>query len=226
MYIDTKFSPSPYLLDRLKCDWLLFFIDPIQLYDQVQSAEVVLYNRGKVELEFCAMGLRDTPPDKLSPGEISVIPLTGHILALEHQTITINYLPGIPMRFEEEFKIQVAHFEPDEITITGAAVFPRIGFNVPQPMEDVNKCIQSEARANLGLSEDDDKTADNLPHVNSLVEGGGFVPMSEAEHNLWLTTTEFQTEVERLLVKQFAHENSERLFGVVKRSAKLRWAIS
>lgn len=182
----------------------------------------MLYNRGKVELEFCAMGLRDTPSDKLSPGEISIIPLTGHIPALEHQIITISYLPGVPMSFEEKFNIQVAHFEPDEITITGAAVFPCIGFNVPQPMEDVNERIQSEARANLGLSEDDDKITDKLPHVNSLVEGGGFVPMSEAEHNLWLTTTEFQTEVERLLVKQFAHENSERLFGVVKRSSKLR----
>jgi hydrocephalus-inducing protein len=194
----------------------------MQLYDQVQSTEIALYNRGKVELEFCAMGLRDTPSDKLGPGEISVIPLTGHIPALEHQTIIINYLPGVPMRFEEEFKIQVAHFEPDGITITGAAVFPRIGFNVPQPMEDVNKDIRSEARANLGLSEDDEKATDKLPHVNSELDGGGLVPMSEAEHNLWLTTTDFQTEVERLLVKQFSRENSERLFGVVKRSSKLR----
>ena len=125
------------------------------------------------------------------------------------------------MNFEEKFKIQVAHVEPDEITITGVAVFPRIGFNVPQPLEDVSKDIRSEARANLGLSEDE-KMMEKLPHVRSEVEGGGLVPMSEAEHNLWLTTTEFQTEVERLLVKQFACENSARLFGVVKRSSKLR----
>ena len=173
-----------------------------------------------MDLEFCARGFRDTPSDKLSPGEISVVPPTGHISALEHQKIIVNYLPGMPMKFEEQFEIQVAHFEPDEITITGVAVFPRIGFNVPQPLEDVNKDIRSEARANLGLSEDE-KTTDKLPHVNSQVEGG-LVPMSEGEHNLWLTTTEFQTEVERLLMKQFALGNSERLFGVVKRSSKLR----
>ena len=169
-----------------------------------------------MDLDFCAMGLRDTPSDKLSPGEIAVVPLTGHIPALEHQKITINYLPGVPMKFEEQFEIQVAHFEPDEITITGVAVFPRIGFNVPQPMEDVNKNTQNEASANLGSSEDERMTYE-LP---SQVEG--LVPMSEGEHNLWLTTTEYQTEVERLLVKQFARENSERLFGVVKRSSKLR----
>ena len=173
-----------------------------------------------MDLEFCAMGLRETPSDKLSPREISIVPLIGHISALEHQKITINYLPGMPMKFEEKFEIQVAHFEPDEVTITGVAVFPRIGFNVPQPLEDVNKDIQSEARANLGLSEDE-KTTDKLPHVNSEVERG-LVPMSEGEHNLWLTTTEFQTEVERLLVKQFARENLDRLFGVVKRSSKFR----
>ena len=199
---------------------LFLFICCIQLYDQVQSTEIVLYNRGKVDLEFCAMGLRDTSSDRLTPGEITVVPLTGYVPALEHQKITINYLPGVPMKFDEKFKIQVAHFEPDVITITGAAVFPRIGFNVPQPMEDVNKDIQSEARVNLGLSKDE-KTTDKLPHVNSEVEGG-LVPMSEGERNLWLTTTEFQTEVERLLVKQFACENSERLYGVVKRSSKLR----
>ena len=181
----------------------------------------MLYNRGKVDLDFCAMGLKDTPSDKLSPGEISVIPLTGHIPALEHQKIIVNYLPGVPMKFEEKFEIQVAHFEPDVITITGAAVFPRIAFNVPQPIGDVDKEIQNEARANLGLSEEKN-TTDELPLINSKIEDFMHVPPSEVEHNLWLATTEFQREVERLLVKQFARENSEKLFRVVKRSSKLR----
>ena len=66
----------------------------IQLYDQVQTTEITLYNGGKVDLDFCAMGVNDTPPDKLSPGEISVSPLSGNIQALEHQSLTVHYLPG------------------------------------------------------------------------------------------------------------------------------------
>ena len=34
-------------------------------------------------------------------------------------------------------QIQVAHFEPDEIILTGEGVFPRISFNLPREMTEV-----------------------------------------------------------------------------------------
>lgn len=185
-----------------------------QLYDQVQTTEIVLYNGGKVDLDFCALGLMDTPPDKLSPGEVSVSPLTGNIAALEHQKLTVHYLPGVPKKFHEKLEIQVAHFEPDEITITGAAIFPRIGFSVPQSMDDIRADIQSEARMNVGVS------------VEGCQADVSVVPASEGEQDLCSATTEFQAEVERLLVKDFAEENSEKLFGVSKRNPKLRYSMS
>ena len=174
--------------------------------------EVVLYNGGKVYLDFCAMGLMDTPLDKLSPGEVTVLPLSGNIPALEHQKLTVNYLPGAPMNFKETVKIQVAHFQPDEITITGEAVFPRISFNVPQPMDGVDVVTRTQARANLGLGKE------GLQHEVNLS-----VPASDGERDLMQATSELRTEVERLMVKQFADENSEKLFGVTKRSPKLRY---
>ena len=156
------------------------------------------------------MGVEDTPPDKLSPGEISVSPLNGNIEALEHQTLSIHYLPGAPMKFHEKLHIQVAHFEPDVVIITGAAVFPRIGFNVSQSMEGVMADIQNEARMNLGMSIAEEKDADVS------------VPLSEGDHNLCQATTKLQAEVERLMVKEFASDNAEKIFGVMKRSSKLR----
>ena len=161
------------------------------------------------------MGLRDTPPDKLNPGEISVLPLTGHIPALEHQMITVNYLPGVPMKFENKFEIQVAHFEPEEIRLKGEAVFPRVSFNVPQSVDIVDTDIQDEARKSLGLSKEE-------PDRTGYGDGETLVPISGGQRNLWLTTNKFQSEMERLLVKKFAQDNSERLFGVLKRSSKLR----
>ena len=46
-----------------------------QLYDQVQSMEIVLYNSGKVDLEFCVMGVSNCDSKELAPGQISVSPL-------------------------------------------------------------------------------------------------------------------------------------------------------
>ena len=173
--------------------------------------EVVLYNRGKVDLDFCTMSLVDTPPDKLSPGEVTVLPLSGNVSALEHQKLMVNYLPGAPMNFNETIKIQVAHFQPDEITITGEAIFPRISFNVPRSMDGVDGVTQTQAKSNLDLSKE-------LCHKVNVS-----VPASDGERDLTEATSGFQTEVERLLVKQFAAENFERLFGVVKRNPKLRY---
>lgn len=47
----------------------------LQLYDQVQSSEIVLYNTGKVGMEFCVMGATSSSNRDLAPGEVSVTPL-------------------------------------------------------------------------------------------------------------------------------------------------------
>ena len=43
-----------------------------QLYDHVQSVEVVLYNTGKVGLDFCALGVTDS--QELAPGYPTISP--------------------------------------------------------------------------------------------------------------------------------------------------------
>ena len=45
----------------------------LQHYGQVQSSTVVLYNSGKVDLEFCAMGVV-TDSKQLAPGQVSISP--------------------------------------------------------------------------------------------------------------------------------------------------------
>ena len=164
-----------------------------------------------MDIDYCAMGVADTPPDQLSPGELAVSPLTSSIPALEHQALTLHYLPGEPNRFQEKLEIQVAHFEPDVILITGAAVFPRINFSLPRLMDGVSSDVQMQAKVNLGMS------------VGESQDVGVSVPASEAEQSLSRVTAKFQTEVERLLVKEFANKNADRLFGAAKRGAKLRY---
>ena len=60
----------------------------------------------------------------------------------------MKYLPGIPEKFQKNFKIQVAHFEPDEVTLYGEGVFPRISLDLPraQDVEGQYERLQTLAR--------------------------------------------------------------------------------
>ena len=58
--------------------------------------------------------------------------MQGFIEANSQQVLTIKYLPGIPEKFEKNFRIQVAHFEPDEVTLYGEGVFPRVSLDLPR----------------------------------------------------------------------------------------------
>lgn len=44
----------------------------------------------------------------------------------------VYYLPGVPEVFQRTFQIQVAHLEPDSITLKGQGVFPRICLDLPR----------------------------------------------------------------------------------------------
>ena len=46
--------------------------------------------------------------------------------------LTVKFLPGVPDRFERTFKILVAHFEPEDITIFCEGIFPRITLDLPR----------------------------------------------------------------------------------------------
>lgn len=51
---------------------------------------------------------------------------------MSEQKLTVKYLPGIPEIFTKTFNIQVAHFEPDKITLNGEGVFPRVSLDLPR----------------------------------------------------------------------------------------------
>lgn len=101
------------------------YIKYFQLYSQVLTSEVVLYNSGKVDMDFATLGVSDKLD--LAPGEISVQPATvcqiqrrqirkalfhhvyylfqGHIPALDNMTLTIHFLPGVPEIFKKVFQV-------------------------------------------------------------------------------------------------------------------------
>ncbi len=137
----------------------------------MHTTQVVLYNSGKVGLDYCTL----ESPDMTAPGSISLHPSAGHIPALGEQLIDIIFLPGVPSVFEKNVQIQVAHFEPDVITLTGEAVFPRISFDTHRDLSSVKESIVQQAKVNISLVSED--------------------------------SPELETEVERLLICNYAQEN-------------------
>ncbi len=122
------------------------------MYDQVHTSQILLYNSGKVDLDYSALGANDSILHAPTPGSLSVHPPMGHIPALGEQIITITFLPGVPSVFEKNLYIQVAHFEPEVITVTGEAVFPRIGFDIQRDLSQVAEAVLEEAKTNLSIS--------------------------------------------------------------------------
>ncbi|XP_014872339.1 uncharacterized protein LOC106936067, partial [Poecilia latipinna] len=69
---------------------------------------------------------------KIRPGWPVIIPSVGHISAGSEKHLRVLYLPGIPEVFKKQFQLQVAFLPPQEVTLTGVGVFPRIRLNLPR----------------------------------------------------------------------------------------------
>jgi len=72
---------------------------------------------------------------------------------MSEQKLIVKYLPGVPESFSKNFMIQVAHFEPNEITLKGEGVFPRISLDLPRTpdSDDQFQEVLTKAKENLSV---------------------------------------------------------------------------
>ncbi|KAM9376113.1 hydrocephalus-inducing protein-like [Pholidichthys leucotaenia] len=186
------------------------------------EVEVTLKNTGKAGFHFSitqpqreeeeadkeerqlleALVVNEMPPDtqtqkymkktEVRPGLPVVIPAEGFINAGTEQRLRVLYLPGIPDVFEVKLKLQVAFLPPQDITLTGVGVFPRIRLNLPQNLSD--ECytdVVQQARAAL----ETDRVRKEHLDLGETTEANCTSMYEEL----------FHMEVERLLVKENAH---------------------
>ena len=168
------------------------------LHDQIHSTEIVLFNKGKVTFDFTTLGVKESA-DEIIPGEIIVSPAQGRIVANDSVTFTVTFLPGVPEVFRKKFEIEVAHFEPDVITLSGEAVYPTLALDLPRDTRNVPQSIQKEARVNVGVTGVKEAGA----------EGEGAPEEGEA---IGEEMQRLDAEVDRLLVKEFVTKNIDKLF--------------
>ena len=65
--------------------------------------------------------------------------------------------------YPPSLQIQVAHFEPDEIVLTGEGIFPQITFNLPREIADTS--LREMALANISKNMQLSSTVESsIPH--------------------------------------------------------------
>ncbi|KAM9351908.1 hydrocephalus-inducing protein homolog [Symphorus nematophorus] len=133
---------------------------------------------------------------EVRPGRPMVIPPTGYIEAGAEQCLRVLYLPGVPEVFEKQLELKVAHLPPQDITLTGEAVFSRISLNLPRHLsEEGYSDVVQRARAAVDADRDREELRNGIT-----TEGG-----ATTEVVCTLTYEEqLHMEIERTLVKENA----------------------
>ncbi|XP_057569314.1 hydrocephalus-inducing protein homolog [Hippopotamus amphibius kiboko] len=172
----------------------------LQLFDHVTESEITLKNTGKVGFEFKVLTDPRSSPDNLLPGVPLIQPLSGFISSHKEQVLKVYYLPGVPEVFQRSFQIQIAHLDPENITLSGEGIFPRICLDLPRNLKGCEKyeIFLNQARKNLEKEYNKYETFDHLETPEE-------VPEDESSE----LNAQLQMEVERLIVQDYAIEHQK-----------------
>ncbi|XP_052230840.1 hydrocephalus-inducing protein-like isoform X4 [Dreissena polymorpha] len=194
-----------------------------QMYDQVATTMISLVNTGKVGFEFCCLNMDPALAKKPKPGVPIMVPHAGYIEPMSEQKLTIKYLPGVPEKFDKCFRVQVAHFEADLITIHGEGVFPRISLDLPRKVdsEGYYNSLVREAKGNVykhTMMSMDTKSspADQHTQGQTAVPDPLLAAQAKGNHQelgelcVMPSELDVQLEMERLAVRDFARKLQEQ----------------
>ncbi|XP_026975142.1 hydrocephalus-inducing protein homolog [Sagmatias obliquidens] len=172
----------------------------LQLFDHVTESEITLKNTGKVGFEFSVLTDPQSSPDNLLPGVPLIQPLSGFIGSHKEQVLKVYYLPGVPEIFQRSFQIQIAHLDPENITLSGEGIFPRICVDLPRNLKGCEKYEIFLNQARKNLEETKNEMFDHLERPEE-------VPEDESSE----LNAQLQMEVERLIVQNYATEHQKSI---------------
>jgi hypothetical protein len=86
-----------------------------------------LRNSGKINFDFEV----DLSP-VVRKKSIRISPLIGHLRGNTRQRFNCHIIPSMPLKFKEEFLLQVAYFSPKTITVVGEGSYPSIWIDAPR----------------------------------------------------------------------------------------------
>ncbi|XP_013359426.1 PREDICTED: hydrocephalus-inducing protein homolog isoform X2 [Chinchilla lanigera] len=175
----------------------------LQLFDHVTEREITLKNTGKVGFEFKVLTGHQSSPDSLLPGVPRIVPLSGFISSYSEQVLKVYYLPGIPEVFQRTFQIQIAHLDPEKVTLSGEGIFPRICLDLPRNLQgnEKYKTFLNQARKNVEKEYNKNETHNHSEMVTEEVPED-----DPSELSAYL-----QMEVDQLIVQAYALEHQKTI---------------
>ncbi|KAJ7536387.1 hypothetical protein O6H91_12G067600 [Diphasiastrum complanatum] len=117
-----------------------------QAFNKISSKDLMLTNVGKVPISF-QIDLRLVK----RKSSLSVTPLSGELQPSEKQKLTVLVQPGIPDKFAECIKVQVAYLIPAEIFIYGDAILPYITLETTRVRNCRFLALVNQASQNLRI---------------------------------------------------------------------------
>ncbi|XP_021488188.2 hydrocephalus-inducing protein homolog [Meriones unguiculatus] len=172
----------------------------LQLFDHVTEREITLKNIGKVGFEFKVLTSYQSSPKNLLPGVPLILPQSGFIHSNKEQVLKVYYLPGIPEVFQRSFQIQIAHLDPEKITLYGEGVFPRISLDLHRNLKGNEKYERFLEQAKKITA----KEYESIDHCEFLNE-------EVTEEETAEISAHLQMEVERLIVQDYALEHQKTI---------------
>ncbi|CAM5150043.1 unnamed protein product [Eretmochelys imbricata] len=176
----------------------------LQLFDQVIEAEITLCNNGKVGFGYMVLNTSQASSDNPPPGVPLILPATGYIEPEKEQVLKVYYLPGVPEVFQQTFQIQVAHLEPESITLKGEGTFPRICLDLPRN-------IKGNERYENILKEAKQRMEGEIQRNETLGHPDAMAAEPSTDHSGTMFDTWLQMEVERLLIQEHALEQQKAI---------------
>ena len=112
-----------------------------QTFDKTINKEIVLTNTGRVKIPF-----RVNTKSLSRQALLSVTPKEGDVEGGDSCHINFAIRPGIPEKIDEVVTLEVAHFEPIRIPITGEGIYGCVAMSLPRALSDEYAVYVEEAR--------------------------------------------------------------------------------
>jgi hydrocephalus-inducing protein len=114
--LEGEASSIQYKFDRLALDY------GNVMYDKFSNEDLVLHNTGKVKFDFNILS------DSIAaPTVIRAVPQSATVQPNDKIKIQIQFYPGMPAAVSCSFAVEVAHFDPQQIKVTGKVRAPHLG---------------------------------------------------------------------------------------------------
>lgn len=102
--------------------------------------------------------------------------------------LKVSYLPGVPEVFQRSFQIQIAHLDPENITLTGEGIFPRICLDLPRNLKGTSAALLFPHWMTRCASAADDNVDGNMRYLFGVIPSS-FLCYSSVAWNIELKLT-------------------------------------